>query len=277
MIREGYQLYQMKSSPETDAYIFKPYAAVISMRYFPNVSDYDMVYDTPLRTAEDIRSIRIRIEKMQRKTGRFRAVNVGDVIAVYRSERTYCYYVESTGFVLLNDFFGQSGSSGSSLTPNTEDYTISGKNGLWRVVDTLQYENTMFFLMEHQVLKKQAACIILDAHGSVVDDEVSGDFDDSAVEKIRRFLHPELPKAPPIKHKRPPKELWQKYYENGEYERHGSHEVGDEENYNQIDGTNNNRKRWIPPKERKSVRKRLREKQALLHGKKETARILEKK
>ena len=93
------------------------------------------------------------------------------------------------------------------------------------------------------------------------------------------FLHPELPKQS-VEHERPPKELWQKFYENGEYVRHASHEVGSEENYNHIDGVNNNRKPqqpiWVDPKKRPSVRKRLQEKLSQVHGGKDKQRTREK-
>ena len=88
-----------------------------------------------------------------------------------------------------------------------------------------------------------------------------------------------LPKQP-VEHQRPPKELWQKFYENGEYVRHASHEVGSEENYNHIDGVNNNRKPqrpvWVDPRKRPSVRKRLQEKLNQVHGAKEKQRTREK-
>ena len=71
---------------------------------------------------------------------------------------------------------------------------------------------------------------------------------------------------------RPRQEIWQKYYENGEYLR--SVESGTEENYNMIDGLRNNRKHAVEQQQeetekssgraagkRVSVLQRLREKQ----------------
>ena len=136
-----------------------------------------------------------------------------------------------------------------------------------------------FFLLEHEEHGREIPCVILDSKGEVVSDEITKDFDETAAEQMRLFLHPELPKQP-VEHQRPPKDLWQKFYENGEYVRHASHEVGSEENYNHIDGVNNNRKPqrpvWVDPRKRPSVRKRLQEKLNQVHGGKEKQRTREK-
>ena len=57
----------------------------------------------------------------------------------------------------------------------------------------------------------------------------------------------------------PPLENWQKSYQNGEYIR--SAESGEEANYNMVDGLNNNRRKRKIGKKRRSVLKRLHEKQ----------------
>ena len=179
---------------------------------------------------------------------------------------------------MLDGFFVPP-SSGNPLTLETEHYAIPGKKGLWRVVDSITYESVLFFLLEHEEHGREIPCVILDSKGEVVSDEITKDFDETAAEQMRLFLHPELPKQP-VEHQRPPEDLWQKFYENGEYVRHASHEVGSEENYNQIDGLNNNRKPqrpvWVDPKKRPSVRKRLQEKLSQVHGGKDKQRTREK-
>ena len=59
-------------------------------------------------------------------------------------------------------------------------------------------------------------------------------------------------------------EVYEQYFENGEYLRASSPEAGVEQSYNMIDGNHNNRK--TKPAQRRSVRARLREKQRLLRG-----------
>ena len=57
----------------------------------------------------------------------------------------------------------------------------------------------------------------------------------------------------------PPLENWQKSYQNGEYIR--SAESGEEANYNMVDGLHNNHRKRKKGKKRRSVLKRLHEKQ----------------
>jgi len=278
MLQERCQLYQMKSGEKTDALVFHSFAALASMRYFPNEGDYDMVYDDLLRPGEDVRAVRERLSALQRRRGCFRQISVSDVIVLRRETGTICCFVDDAGYILLENFFGAP-SSGNPLTLETEHYVIPGKKGLWRVVDSITCENILFFLLEHEEHGRQIPCVILDSKGKLVSDNIIKDFDETAAEQMRLFLHPELPKQA-IEHKRPPKELWQKYFENGEYVRHASHEVGSEENYNHIDGVNNNqnskRPEWVDPKKRPSVRKRLQEKLNQVHGGKDKQRTREK-
>jgi len=279
MFQERCQLYQMKDDEATRDYIYQPYAVLASMRYFPNEADYSKVYDDLLRSGEDVRMARQRLSALQRKRGCFRQINTSDVIVLRRETGTICCFVDGDGFVVLDAFLASQASSGNPLTLETEHYAIPGKKGLWRVVDSIAYEDVIFFLLEHEAHGREIPCVILSSKGEMVSDSITNDFDETAAAQMRLFLHPELPKQA-LEHKRPPKELWQKYYENGEYVRHASHEVGSEENYDHIDGVNNNQKpqrpAWVDPKKRPSVRKRLREKLSQVHGGKETQRTREK-
>ncbi len=278
MLQEHCQLYQMKDDEVLREYIFQPFAVLASKRYFPNEADYDKAYDDLLRPNEDVRAVRERLSALQRKRGCFRQINTSDVIVLRRETGTICCFVDGDGFVMLDGFFGAP-TSGNLLTLETEHYAIPGKKGLWRVVDSITYENILFFLLEHEEHGREIPCVILGSKGEMVSDKIKNDFDETAAEQMRLFLHPELPKQSVV-HERPPKELWQKFYENGEYVRHASHEVGSEENYNHIDGVNNNRKpqraTWVDPRKRPSVRKRLQEKLNQVHGGKEMQRMREK-
>ena len=278
MLQERCQLYQMKDGEALHEYIFQPFAVIASKRYFPNEADYDKAYDDLLRPNEDVRAVRERLSSLQRNRGCFRQINTSDVIVLRRETGTICCFVDGDGFVMLDGFFGLP-TSGNPLTLETEHYAIPSKKGLWRVVDSITYENALFFLLEHEEHGREIPCVILDSKGEMVSDKITKDFDETAAEQMRLFLHPELPKQSVV-HERPPKELWQKFYENGEYVRHASHEVGNEENYNHIDGLNNNHKPqrpvWVDPRKRLSVRKRLQEKLNQVHGGKEKQRTREK-
>ena len=114
--------------------------------------------------------------------------------------------------------------------------------------------------MEHQEYHRQVAYIILDSYGKMIMEECQNGFD----EKTKQKLH-ELMKAPEQREQKHQKnrdrlEHYQKFFENGTYER--SWESGTEGNYNMVDGQVNNLKSAEGKRvERKPVIKRLREKQ----------------
>jgi len=149
------------------------------------------------------------------------------------------------------------------LTPDTTGYAVPGKPGLWSVADTIVIEQSMFFLLESEKYGRNAAQIIVNAAGEIVVSENTNDFDDNAIQQITRFLHPEPP-VPAAVHHKPELEHHQRFFENGTYERSASFENNEEQNYNMIDGTFNNRR----PDQRPSVRKRLQEKLALVQSRK---------
>ena len=132
-------------------------------------------------------------------------------------------------------------------------------------------------MMMHQEYHRQVAYIILDSYGKMIMEECRNGFD----EKTKQKLH-EIMKAPEQREQKYQKykdrlEHYQKFFENGTYER--SLESGTEENYNMVDGQVNNLKSAEgkrverkpaqspeqsskkKPKKRESVIKRLREKQ----------------
>ena len=129
----------------------------------------------------------------------------------------------------------------------------------------------------NQEYHRQVAYIILDSYGKMIMEECKNGFD----EKTKQKLH-ELMKTPEQREQEYQKykerlEHYQKFFENGTYER--SWESGTEENYNMVDGQVNNLKNAEEksverkpaqklyqsskkkPKKRESVIKRLREKQ----------------
>ena len=201
---------------------------------------------------------------------------VSDVLVLNRNGEIHCYYVNEdypqllSGFIRLNP-------SGTLVTLDTENYRISGKPGNWMATDDIIIDGKQFYLMEHQEYHRQVAYIILDSYGKMIMEECKNGFD----EKTKQKLH-ELMKTPEQREQEYQKykerlEHYQKFFENGTYER--SWESGTEENYNMVDGQVNNLKNAEEksverkpaqklyqsskkkPKKRESVIKRLREKQ----------------
>ena len=149
----------------------------------------------------------------------------------------------------------------------------------WCVIDTKVIENRWFFLMESEKYGANARWMILDGNGKVIEDDNVSAFDETTVRRICASLKPAAP-APDHKTResqpRRQLEVYEQYFENGEYLRASSPEVGVEQSYNMIDGNHNNRK--TKPAQRRSVRARLREKQRQLHSaQQERDRVLEKR
>ena len=155
---------------------------------------------------------------------------VSDVLVLNQNGEIHCYYVNEdypqllSGFIRLNP-------SGTLVTLDTENYRISGKPGNWMATDDIIIDGKQFYLMEHQEYHRQVAYIILDSYGKMIMEECKNGFD----EKTKQKLH-ELMKTPEQREQEYQKykerlEHYQKFFENGTYER--SWESGTEGNYNQ--------------------------------------------
>ena len=189
---------------------------------------------------------------------------------------------------------GDAGSGGDEriITLRTSDYLLKGRKGLWLAEDMILVDGRPFFLLQHQDFGNDAAFAVVDEYGNQVADDSYDGFTDDVIRQIRHFLQKEKeqkaqPEAESERHDRtydafvaipaqkieevnqssslqlgssaPPLENWQKSYQNGEYIR--SAESGEEANYNMVDGLNNNRRKRKIGKKRRSVLKRLHEKQ----------------
>ena len=201
---------------------------------------------------------------------------VSDVLVLNQNGEVYCYYVNEDYLQLLSGFI-RLNPSGTLVTLDTENYRISGKSGNWMATDDIIIDGKQFYLMEHQEYHRQVAYIILDSYGKMIMEECQNGFD----EKTRQQLHEVVKGTEQAKEETKKSsvrlEHYQKFFENGTYER--CWESGTEGNYNMVDGQVNNLKSAEEkseerkpaqkpyqsskkkPKKRESVIKRLREKQ----------------
>lgn len=198
---------------------------------------------------------------------------ISDVLVLNQNGEISCYYLDEAypqylaGFIRLN-------TSGTLITMDTKNYQIDGKKGNWIAADTVIIDGKQFYLMEHQEYGNQARGVILDAYGKTIVDECKQGFDEETKQKIHEYIQQHVPKNPVHQLRRQNTlrlEHYQKFYENGTFER--SRESGTEANYDMVDGLVNNEKKQANAKEtvrtdhnvklkkRRSVIKRLREKQ----------------
>lgn len=270
MIADGYELYKLKNDGQFQELQCRPYRYLRERGIAVRTDSYDLVLRGDLKDHENVKMLRERLSKELPSAEHARScgpdmdaahnqasfcINVGDVIAVTRKGLSTAYYVDPTRLILLPDFFHQP-ASGALITIDTDSFLLDGRKGSWMTIDTLRIDGRNLFLMQSQDYGKDAPFVIVDEAGQEIAVDKNG-FTEEAIEHIRSSLKElearQAASAIDAQDKKPRLEVWQQYFENGEYLR--AAEITEEQNYNMIDGTANNR----APK--RSIIERLQEKQ----------------
>ena len=270
MVDDYYELFKLKSDRQFEDRRFRSYRYLqehgISIRSY----DYDSVLRGDVSDSENVKMLRKRLEGEMGSTEILRdrhiepddtqksaspCIKVSDILSITKAGLTTAYYVDPTRLILLPDFFHQP-SSGALITIDTDNYPLDGRKGSWMTIDTLRLNDRNLFLMQSKDYGHDAPYVIVDETGKEIAADKNG-FTEATIEQIRKSLKEleghQIADAISDPGKKPKLEVWQQYFENGEYLR--SAEITEEQNYNMIDGTMNNR---AP---RRSVIKRLQEKQ----------------
>ena len=288
MAADYYELFQLKPEPDNDNLRLRPYRYLMEHDLKANADNYDIVLHGDIRADENAKMLRERLEKESQGSvqgsvlrsgqgsmqvnvhGNGRGgvqrsdtnsgsagmrISISDVLAITRAGITTAYYVDPNKLILIPDFFHRP-SDGSLITIDTENLPLDGRKGSWMTVDTLRLNDSNLFLMHSQDYGKEAPYVIVDEQGRELAADPKG-FTEETIERVRQSLKEmESRQAAEViisTDKSPKLEHWQQYFENGEYLR--SAEISEEQNYNMIDGTANNRM------QRRSVLERLQEKQ----------------
>ncbi|MDE6601017.1 MAG: DUF4316 domain-containing protein [Lachnospiraceae bacterium] len=286
-----FAVYQMKQTPETRQIRFRSYQTLLEKGIQIRQEDYEQVYTGTLYPQDGPESVRERLDRQPPRSFAGHSVSVSDVLVFHRAGTVISYYVEKTGFIVIENFIkNESSSSGSAVSIDTTNFQIEGKAGSWLAFDSIRLEGQEFFLMEHETYGKEAAWVVVDEAGRLAVDHVRNGFDQEVKRKLEEYLHPSQTEVEEQENPQPHQEgdgsdkprldNWQKYMENGEYLR--SAEISEEQNYNMIDGRKNNGYKApsatnsMPPKKkpkgRQSVLAKLHKKQAEIakrSGKKE--------
>lgn len=298
MIRENqFAVYQMKQMPETRQMRFRSYQTLQERGIQVRQEDYEQIYVGNLYPQDTPEGIRERLGSQPPRSFAGHSISVSDVLVLNRAGTVISYYVEKTGFTVLDNFIKkESSSSGSAVSIDTVNFQIEGKAGSWLAFDSIRLEGQEFFLMEHETYGKEAAWVVVDGAGKLAVDNVRNGFDQEVKKKLEEYLHPTQaeeekqeeawqqpdpageenwqPYQEGSRTDKPRLDNWQKYMENGEYLR--SAEIGGEQNYNMIDGRKNNGYKSPPaissmpkpkkPQGRVSVLAKLHKKQAEIAG-----------
>ena len=230
MKNDQFAVYRVDRNSEGRDLWHLSYQEAVSRKLAIRIEHYRQINLRPLLPGESAIALWKRMKE---------SCEVSDVLVLNQNGEIHCYYVNEdypqllSGFIRLNP-------SGTLVTLDTENYRISGKPGNWMATDDIIIDGKQFYLMEHQEYHRQVAYIILDSYGKMIMEECQNGFD----EKTKQKLH-ELMKAPEQREQKHQKnrdrlEHYQKFFENGTYER--SWESGTEGNYNMVDGQVNNLK-----------------------------------
>lgn len=250
-----FAVYQVRMGAEFRTLRFRPYSELQENHLRVDVGNYEQVYLSQMSPDDSVQTIRKRLEEKIPKSFKGYSISVSDVIVMNKAGVVSSYYVDKDKSIALAGFL-RLNSSGSLVSMDTKGFKIDGKPGTWLACDDAIVDGKQFFLMQNEQMKNSAACVIVNDNGKVIVNEAEK-FNESAIQKIREFLHPPVAHQQPTS---PPKENWQRFCENGEYVR--TVEGSEEQNYSFVDGNKNNPKRQEKNGKRPSILKKLHEKQA---------------
>lgn len=202
------------------------------------INNYRQIHQGGMQEKETVKDVIKRIHGAA-SNPTLDSVGTSDVLVLNRNGELSCYYIDKDRLVPIRNFI-RSTNGGNVINIDTRDYEIEGKTGKWQSTDELILDGNFFYLMENQKYRGDAAAVILDTYGKIIADDVMHGFDEETKQKIRDSL-----KKPALEKKPDPEVvqtermlLWQKYLQNGTWERRS--ESGTEANYDMVDGRVNN-------------------------------------
>ena len=163
---------------------------------------------------------------------------VSDVLVLNKEGELTTYYISEDYLTPIEGFIRMN-SSGALISMDTVDYHLENRKGSWMATDYIIIDGKQFFLLEHTEYRDKVPAVVLDAYGKIMADNVKNGFDDAVKQQIRDQIRPQAQTKPtPQKQQFQRLEIWQKYYQNGEWFRQA--ESGGEANYDKVDGRVNN-------------------------------------
>ena len=144
-----FEVYQMRQTPETRHIRFRAYQTLLEKGIRVRKEDYERVYTGALCPQDTPEGVKERLDRQPPRSFVGHSVSVSDVLVFYREGTVISYYVEKTGFTVIENFVDkESGSSGTAVSIDTINFHIEGKAGSWLAFDSIRLEGREFFLME---------------------------------------------------------------------------------------------------------------------------------
>ena len=151
-----FEVYQMRQTPETRHIRFRAYQTLLEKGIRVRKEDYERVYTGALCPQDTPEGVKEQLDRQPPRSFVGHSVSVSDVLVFYREGTVISYYVEKTGFTVIENFVDkESGSSGTAVSIDTINFHIEGKAGSWLAFDSIRLEGREFFLMEHETYGKE--------------------------------------------------------------------------------------------------------------------------
>jgi hypothetical protein len=192
-------------------------------------------------------------------------LEVSDVLVLNKEGELTAYYISRDYLTPIEGFIRINASS-ALISMDTVNYHIENHKGSWMATDYIIIDGKQFFLLEHEEYRDKVPAVILDAYGKIMADQVKNGFDEETKQQIRSRIDSPSQQKPSVQKQQMQRlEIWQKYYQNGEWLR--AAESGGESNYDMVDGRVNNmpkepeKKAPTKKKKKESVINKLHKKQ----------------
>ena len=79
--------------------------------------------------------------------------------------------------------------AGVPLIHNNSDHIrVAGHRGTWYVIDEMEVNGEKFFLLEHETWGDEAASVVVNQHGELVEEDVWNGFDDCVLQAIYEYF-----------------------------------------------------------------------------------------
>ena len=184
-----YAVYRLKRSmKETRALRHQSYQYLTDHHLKILSEKYDQLYLADFDPSLSPQQLRLQLEKELPVGITGQALEVSDVLAITNGGISTAYYVDSEKLITLNSFFHVPASN-AVLTPETTDFQIQGRPGVWLVAEDIWIDGRHFFLMQSQEFGTNAAYAVLDASGCPAAEDTQKGFTDEIIRQIRETIH----------------------------------------------------------------------------------------
>lgn len=184
-----YAVYRLKRSmKETRALRHQSYQYLTDHHLKVLSEYYDQLYLADFDPSLSPQDLRLQLEKELPAGITGLALDVSDVLAVTKGGISTAYYVDSEKLITLNSFFHVPASN-AVLTPETTDFQIQGRPGVWLAAEDIWIDGRHFFLMQSQEFGTKAAYAVLDASGRPAAEDTQKGFTDEIIRQIRETIH----------------------------------------------------------------------------------------